>query len=330
MNILIRLPNWLGDLVMSSAFLHAIKQTYPNGSVDVIVKKELISLAKMAGADGHIYPFSKNEYKGITGAYRFGKEISSQKKYDLFFSLPDSFSSAVIGFSSNAKNRIGYKKEFRNIFLTHKYNKPQNTHRVNEYIFLLEKFTGKKNTTPVMRLNLEPDNNDKSEKTIILNFNSEAQSRRMPVKKAIEITNMLCENINTEYILIGGNKDKKHVSEIFSNIAQKQKIKNISGNTTLMELTEQIAKSALMISTDSGPAHIANALKIPLIVFFGAGNENNTGPFNKINANIIRSENFECRCKVKNNCIYPEPKCITNINTNLITDIAKKITYNNA
>jgi heptosyltransferase-2 len=36
MKILIRLPNWLGDVVMSTAFIHAVRQFYPDALVDVI------------------------------------------------------------------------------------------------------------------------------------------------------------------------------------------------------------------------------------------------------------------------------------------------------
>jgi hypothetical protein len=39
MHILIRLPNWLGDLVMSTAFVRALSQAMPEATIDVIVKK---------------------------------------------------------------------------------------------------------------------------------------------------------------------------------------------------------------------------------------------------------------------------------------------------
>jgi len=38
MKILIRLPNWLGDVVMSTAFVSAVRGLYPEASIDVIIK----------------------------------------------------------------------------------------------------------------------------------------------------------------------------------------------------------------------------------------------------------------------------------------------------
>ena len=39
MNILIRLPNWLGDMVMSSAFVRAVNEQYPGAAIDLVAKK---------------------------------------------------------------------------------------------------------------------------------------------------------------------------------------------------------------------------------------------------------------------------------------------------
>ena len=44
MKILVRLPNWLGDMVMSIPFLEQLKKEYPEASVSMIAKKELESL----------------------------------------------------------------------------------------------------------------------------------------------------------------------------------------------------------------------------------------------------------------------------------------------
>src|SRR5689334_10332394 len=113
MKILVRLPNWLGDMVMSTAFINALRMEYPSADIDVIVKKGLESLIAFIPAINKKYVFSKEDWKGLRGVYRFGKKISREVKYDVFFCLPDSFSSALMGWSTAARRRIGFKKEFR-------------------------------------------------------------------------------------------------------------------------------------------------------------------------------------------------------------------------
>ena len=111
MNILIRLPNWLGDLVMSTAFVQAVKNEYPHASIELVAKKGIDFLLDYFPIHSQRFIFCKEDYKGITGAWKFGKMIAAQKKYDIFFCLPDSFSSAIMGRAIAAKQRVGFKKE---------------------------------------------------------------------------------------------------------------------------------------------------------------------------------------------------------------------------
>ena len=122
MNILVRLPNWLGDMVMSTSFMQTLQTVYPGAATDVIVKKGLDSLVDFIPVINKRYIFSRDEWKGLSGAIRFGRKIKSEKKYDLFFCLPDSFSSAGMGWATGATERIGFKKELRSFFLTKSYD----------------------------------------------------------------------------------------------------------------------------------------------------------------------------------------------------------------
>src|SRR3569833_3128836 len=180
MKILVRLPNWLGDVVMSTAFVRAVRETYPDAQLDVIIKKELGGIAELIPGLDKIHLFSKTDHGGLSGVYRFGKTLRTEK-YDLFFCLPDSLSSAVMGWATKAKNRIGFGKEGRFFLLTNSYKKPANLHRTDEYLSLLEQFTGNKITVRIVGLEIRQ--RAKKEELIVLNFYSEAISRRMTVDK---------------------------------------------------------------------------------------------------------------------------------------------------
>ena len=109
--ILIRLPNWLGDMVMASAFVEAVKRYYPNAEIDLIAKRGIDFLLDYFPSHNNAITFSKHEYEGLKGAHAFGEKIGKEKKYDLFFCLPDSLSAATMGAAINAKKSIGFKKK---------------------------------------------------------------------------------------------------------------------------------------------------------------------------------------------------------------------------
>ncbi len=316
MNILIRLPNWLGDMVMSTAFVQAVKEEYPDAIIDLVAKKGIDFLLDYFPAHSQRFIFSKEEYRGLRGARKFGKMIKAKKKYDLFFCLPDSFSSAIMGHAVSAKQRVGFKKELRSLFLSHAYTKQKNIHRVEEYNDLLQQFTKKTIKIPpvLLHASLAAKKN-----VLIININSEAASRRLPKEKAVTIINAVRQSINNEIILVGSPKEAVHVEEVFNELGDKTNISNRAGKTGLPELVQLFAGAATMLTTDSGPAHVANALGVHTIVLFGAGNENNTAPYNKTNRTIIRLRQLPCEPCVSNTCkLYGIPQCLVRLDEHLI------------
>ena len=310
MKIIVRLPNWLGDVVMASAFVNALPQYYPDCVIDVIVKKELSGIAELIPNIHKCIPFDKKSFKGINGAYQFGKTLKAEK-YDLMFNLPNSISSSLMALGLGAKKSIGFKKEGSLIFLTKTYKKPKNLHRVEEYIYLLEQFNNKKASNKEVRLTIEKSNAPSNEK-VLINFNSEASSRRMPVDKALSILNACTKAFpNQTFSFIGAPKEADFVEQIISLANPNPKFENLAGKTNLLNLCHLMAESTLMLTTDSGPAHLANSIALPVIVLFGAGNELNTAPFNKQDLTVIRYGELNCEPCVKNTCkLYDKPKCM--------------------
>ena len=131
--ILIRTPNWLGDMVFSSGFVRAVLEAFPESQVDLIVKSgfEKIPLPQR----GKIIPFDpKKETAG-----NFGRTLRAEN-YDYFYVLPPSFSSAWMAFQSKIPKRIGYAGEYRSFLLTsakiHEM-RPGSQHLLKEYLDLL-------------------------------------------------------------------------------------------------------------------------------------------------------------------------------------------------
>ncbi|GAB2817691.1 lipopolysaccharide heptosyltransferase II [Ferruginibacter profundus] len=301
---------------MSTAFVKAVQQQYPGAAIDIIAKKGIAFLADYFPAHNRCFIFNKEEYPGLTGAYKFGRQIQKQKKYDIFFCLPDSLSSAVMGLAVGAKKRVGYKKELRAALLTNAYQKKKNIHRVEEYVDLLQQFLNKEIKIPPVELK---SNAAVHKNAVIVNINSEAGSRRLPKEKAVSVINLLRKNIDNEIILAGSNKEASFVEAVFTALENTNNISNMAGKTNLNELISLLGSCTVMLTTDSGPAHVANALGTHTIVLFGAGNENNTAPYNQHNRTIIRLGALPCEPCVSNTCkVYGTPECLLRLDDNLV------------
>ena len=319
--ILIRLPNWLGDTVFATAFVKAINEAYPGADIDLIVKKGVAVLLDYFPPYRKHYLFDKKTYSGLKGSWKFGKEISRQEKYDLYFSLPDSISAAVMGFASGAKKRIGYRKEMRAVFLTHAYKRKPGLYHVEAYLKLLENFTGKqiepshvylKNTQPVEKNN-----------SIVININSEAQSRKWPVQKAISIIDAVRNYYNGEIILVGSPAENEYVDSVYNELADKTNITNLAGKSPLPLLVTLMSNCSLVLSSESGPAQIANALGTPTIITLGASSRLLSTPDKNSEIITVRHGKLSCEPCLKNTCErFPLPECLIRINN---ADIIEKI-----
>jgi lipopolysaccharide heptosyltransferase II len=313
MKILVRLPNWLGDMVMSVGFMDQLPRFFPGAEVSVIAKKGIDELLPYFPQIKHQFIFSKEEYKGFSGLWRFGKKILGQEKFDLFFCLPDSFSSAFMAYTTGAKKRIGYKKELREMLLTNTYSKPKNIHRVEEYVRLLELYT----KSPATPTQVQLQHSFTKQDHLVVNINSEATSRRLTVNKAVDLLTHLRKSVDSKIILIGGPKEKEFVESVLGLLNDRDNIQSVAGKTSLPQLVEVLASARVMLSTDSGPAHLANALGTHTVVLFGAGNENNTAPYNKASRTIIRLGKLSCEPCQKNVCMqFSTPQCLELLEVN--------------
>ncbi len=317
MKILVRLPNWLGDMVMSVGALRQLSLLYPGAEISVIAKKGLHELLPFFPATSQQFVFSKEEHNGLKGVWRFGRMIRKTERFDLFISLPDSFSAALMGLATSAGRRVGYKKEGREVLLTNSYQKPKGFHRAEEYSRLLEAYAGKHLGPPTVSLN----HSFAKEEYVVLNINSEASSRRLTPSKAAEVISEVRQRYSGKIVLIGGNKEQPFVENMLNRLPLRKGIESVAGKTTLPQLTKVLASARGVLTTDSGPAHLANALGTPTVVLFGAGNENNTAPYHKAALQVVRLGKLSCEPCVKNECVqFGTPQCLELLETPLIVE----------
>ncbi len=316
MRILVRLPNWLGDMVMAVGALKELPFLFPGAQVSVIAKQGLQDLLPFFPPLQEQFIFNKADYKGPKGLWQFGRKIAAQAApFDLFISFPNSFSAALMGYGTGARQRIGYKGEARNLLLTRSFAKPQNRHRAEEYAQLPELFSGK--TGRPLRVSLH--HSFAKEDYIVVNINSEAQSRRLTHTKAVEIITAVQHTFDQKIILIGSPAEKEFADTVVCALKAKNRVETLAGKTSLKELAQVLASAQLTLTTDSGPAHLSNALGTQTVVLFGAGNEANTAPYNKDFVTTLRLGELSCEPCTQNICVrFETPQCLERLDVGRI------------
>jgi len=91
------------------------------------------------------------------------------------------------------------------------------------------------------------------------------------------VEKLLAEYKNLNFVVIG-TEDSSDTANQIKKLAGERCL-NLVGKTTIVEMTELIRLSKLVVCNDSGPMHIAAALKKPIVAIFGPTEPRRTGPY---------------------------------------------------
>jgi heptosyltransferase-1 len=103
------------------------------------------------------------------------------------------------------------------------------------------------------------------------------------------------------FIVLGGIEDRPLAAEIVASAPGR--CLNLAGEATLPEMVEWIRSSDLMISNDTGPMHVAAAVKTPVLAIFGPTEPRRTGPYGQLDH--VLQTNLYCVPCMSSHCGNP-------------------------
>ncbi len=291
-NIIVRMPNWIGDLVMATPILSDLKKAYPQARLTAMCRSPVAELLREAPEIDELFCFSKasgfnrrEELRSVVGKLRSGG-------YDLGILLTHSFSSAWWFWIGGVQNRIGYRSNARNCFLTQALPFPkqmESQHLVTTYKMLLEPLSIPLSTTaPKLYVSAQEvaaarallKNYHVPEGATLVGINPGAAygtAKCWLPERFREVTEKLLQNKEL-YIVYFGDVASAHLVEgICADLPER--VINLAARTTLRELSSLISICNVLLTNDSGPMHIADALGVPIVALFGSTSEIITGPY---------------------------------------------------
>src|SRR5690242_20221984 len=143
--ILIKAVNWLGDLVMSTPAMRALRRAYPRAHIAVLVKKELAGFFDGADWIDEVIPYGvARGLRGLNDRRRIVGEIRA-RRFDLAMLMPNSFESALWVTAAGVPRRAGYRTDARGALLTHRAAVPRDAldgHQVHYWLAMLRETAG--------------------------------------------------------------------------------------------------------------------------------------------------------------------------------------------
>lgn len=316
MNILIVKLSAIGDVIHTLPSLAALRKLYPDAHITWVVEEAAAGLLKNHPLlDAVLISRRKkwlNDFKrgGIRRALRemrlFIRELRT-RRYDLVIDFHGLLKSSVIVLLSGGKRKLGYDslQELSGLFYNEKITEDMKKHAVDRYLDFPRylgadvsrpEFPLPADSTAAAKIQTILEKHHLEDKDFIaINPVAFWETKLWDNGKFAHLADSIKTELNSNVAFTGSEKEP--LEKIIS--LMKTKAVNLGGETSLAELAQFYKKARLVITTDSGPMHLAAAVGTEVVALFGPTDPQRTGPYGEGHT-IIRADLPCSPCFLKN------------------------------
>ena len=282
-NILVIDLGQLGDVVLSLPALKAISDAFPDSSVSVIVAKSNAEIIRLSGL-----PFEVIEVDrvGLRQGSKFGSSLKiirfatdiRRRRFDFVIDLHSLPETNILGFVSGAKSRLFANRESRSIDMLSNFRpKPpredKSLHITDYYLGTLKPLGIEPNGSTIR---LQPRLGDLEhvqnvlqrsgvhEKSVVgIAPGAGHPSRRWPLERFARLAVMLKDEMGLTSVFFVGPEEEPEIEQRIKRLAPgSAAVRGLS----MGQLIAGLSMASIVVSNDSGPAHIAAAAGTPIVI----------------------------------------------------------------
>jgi heptosyltransferase-2 len=269
----------VGDIVLSTAAFKAIRFKFPNAQICCLTSPQASAVVESCPHIDEVILFDPY-VKNFKALLRKSKELR-RYHFDKVVDLQNNRVSHLLSFLTMPKESYGYDNGKFSFLLSKKIKNNIRDIPPVEHQFRILKMLGI-DYSPDLRLELCPSSKDDahvqalldsewlSDGQVFVGLNISA-SQKWPTKNwPLEHMAKLCDILgqkNIRIILTGENKDASISRKLIAKARSKPA--SFVGKTSMLQLAALIRRCRVYISPDSAPLHVASAMQVPVIAFFG-------------------------------------------------------------
>ena len=339
-NVLVRGVNWIGDSVMTLPALRALRMGLPGAKLSLLVKPWVSPVYENNPDVDEIISYT-DKHRNVIGKLSLAWMLRKRNFCGAIL-FQNAFDAALITFLAGIKNRFGYRRDGRGFLLTTAVPVPPNekkVHQIYYYLNLIGKLGIKAEySDPYIYLGLDERlharNLLKEIKRPVLGINPGAtygSAKRWFPERFADIANWFIQDTSGSVVIFGGGSEIGIADEIYRNVypefRSSDSVISMAGKTSLRDLISLISECDAFLTNDSGPLHIAYAVRTPLVALFGSTAPELTGPPPEMigDNNIVVTPDLPCRPCFGRTCKNNDMKCMYAITPDEVYYGIKKI-----
>lgn len=335
-SLLISIPNWVGDVVMATAALSAIRRAYPHATITHLMRPYVAEvLANCDLADDQVF------WPGASSPTRttFGLITDlRRRRFDLAILMTNSFRSAAVVRAAGARRRVGYARDARGWLLTDRllpkrvgrkyvpvpaldyYNDLARAVGCADVCDRLILATGAADEAAVDRRlgAIDPDR-----PLIVLNPGANYGSAKCwPAEKYAALARMLTDRFDARVVASLSSKERDIADRLQAAATGPLEI-FVDPPLGLGPLKALVRRCDLLITNDTGPRHFAAAFDVPVVTVFGSSDPAWTDTrFDKERAVML---DLECQPCMERVCPLRHHRCMVDLSPKQVFEKAEEL-----
>lgn len=336
--LLIVLPNWVGDVVLATPALRAIREHLPKSEITYLMRPYVQDVLHDCPWMDDVVLWPEGAGRRRTGILGLAAELRKRRFTDVLL-LTNSFRTALLSWLARVPRRIGYARDYRSWLLTDRVEVPRENgaFRIESmlvYYDRLARWIGCPDTNG--RLQLFADEQSEAEieqwwqefeicadqTVVVINPGSSFGSSKLyPVDRFAKVADVLASDCDAKILITAGPREIG-MAESVKSAMTKQAVVVSPPRLNLRRVKSLIKRCDLLITNDTGPRHFAIAFDVPVVTIFGS-----THPgWTETHYELERQISIPVDCGPCQKAVCPlDHRCMTGISPEMVLHQAREL-----
>jgi heptosyltransferase-2 len=286
---MIRVPNWVGDVVLSLPALQALRRAFPAAELTAVAKPWVADVLEVTGVvDDMLLYRPRSGWQRVIDFLAVSRELRG-RSFSAAFLFQNAFEAAAMAVAAGVPVRVGRVADGRRLLLTHPVSPPDDPdrHQSEGYLDLVRAVAEvdavefrpvsvSAAAVAAARERLNSAGAQGSPLVVVAPGARYGSAKRWPPDRFARVADGLIEVSGAIVVLLGSEVDRPVVSSVAANMSRRAL--DLCGKLSLAEAIGVISLADVVVSNDSGAMHLAAMCGTPVVAIFGPTNPSATGP----------------------------------------------------
>jgi heptosyltransferase-2 len=328
------LPTWVGDACMATPTLRALRQAFPQTRIIGVMRPVIRDVLESAWGDQPAWldecvVFSKKPQPPTLSRWGLVRQLQ-RHQVGVMVLLTNSLWSAAVARLAGVPRIVGYDRDARGWLLSDRVPVVRDGKKIRpvspiDYYLQLAHWIGVENTDRSLQLGSSPLDQQLADAlwtqvgfsaqipTVVINSGAATMATRIwPEASVRELAKRIAAELGWQVLLHCGPMERTQANEV-ARVINDPRVASmgVAGQLPLGLSKSVLQRAAAVVTTDSGPRHIALAFNRPVITLFGPTDPSWTPTYNI--PEIIIDQALACRPCYKSPCPLKHHRCMQEI-----------------